>query len=157
MNRIRITALAASLALTALSSCGSPPTEQENREAAANLESVKALANSADGSAASAVGDMMNDPSIRDQLGMPSDPAAKPPVQPQPGPAQQAAAPSAPMTATAENGDGSMPSQVKALALCRGVKAATRGAPFSAGPEAERQAAADLAADPTALSRCQNG
>lgn len=126
---------AAAAAMLSLPACGSDP----DREARAGNE-ARAMAEAADGSAAKAVGDLMSDPSVRDQLGMPSVPASAPtaitPVDPSPS---------------------ADPSQVRALALCRALTAARAGGPLRTGPEADARAAEELKADPAALSKCQSG
>lgn len=112
------------------------------------------MRNAADGSAASAVGDMMNDPNIQDQLGMSRGaPAATPPAKPD---AAAGAAGGTPATGMEAQMAGADTGQAQALASCRAMKAARAGMPRAAGSDEVAAAARDLAADPNALSTCQS-
>jgi hypothetical protein len=139
---IRIGGACALAALLLLPACGSDPAADAADAQARN--EARIMANAADGSAAKAVGDMMSDPTIRDQLGIGSSPAA---TQTPSG---------APMTPV-DPSPSVDPSQVRALALCHGLDAARRGTPYPMGDEADARAAAELRADPAALAKCQNG
>lgn len=139
---IRIGGACALAALLLLPACGSDPATDAAEAQARNEAQI--MANAADGSAARAVGDMMSDPTIRDQLGIGSSPVSAPAPAP------------APMTPV-DPSPSADPAQVRALALCHGLDAARRGTPYPMGDEADARAAAELRADPDALIRCQNG
>ena len=139
---IRIGGACALAALFLLTACGSDPAGEAVDAQARNEAQI--MANAADGSAARAVGDMMSDPAIRDQLGIGAPPASGP----APG--------NAPMTPV-DPSPSIDPSQVRALALCHGLDAARRGTPYPMGDEADARAAAELRSDPGALAKCQNG
>lgn len=139
---IRIRGACALAVLLLLPACGSDPASDAADAQARNEAQV--MANAADGSAARAVGDMMSDLTVRDQLGIGSSPAPTP------------ATTAAPMTPV-DPSPSSDPAQVRALALCHGLDAARRGTPYPMGDEADAKAAAELRTDPAALARCQNG
>jgi len=105
-----------------------------------------AMRNASDGSAAAAVGDMMNDPAIRDQLGMPG---SAPAVQSPP-----TTSPAADGTGAAGIGTGDT-GQAQALAACQALKGARAGMPGRPDADAIAQAGRDLATDPNALGSCQ--
>lgn len=140
--------------LMILAACGSDPDAEAaaSRADAEGRSQMQAMANAADGSAAAAVGDMMSDPVIQDQLGM-STSAPKTSRQTS---ATTPQGQSEELTVV-DPSPAADPSQVKALTLCHGLKAARTGTSYPMGPEADARAAAELKADPTALATCQNG
>jgi len=154
---IRNSGACALATLFLLAACGSDPAADAAANAAdANARNeMQAMANAADGSAAAAVGDMMSDPAIRDQLGMSSGPTAPSTPEHASG-VPTAAAPGTDMTVV-DPGSTVDPSQVRALTLCHGLKAARTGTPYPMGPEADAKATAELKADPNALNACQAG
>lgn len=157
MTIVRFAMPACAALAIALSGCSGPSAEEKAADARSRAEAQRELdvmKNSADGSAAKAVGDMMADPAIQQQLGM-SAPSAPPSMAPP-------AAVSAPPAPTATQGmDGQLAaaggadaSQAQALAVCRALRGAKSGMPHSAGPVEIAQAQNDLLADPGALAKC---
>lgn len=145
MTSLRLAIPACAALALALSACGSGPTpEQKAADAAERAkvqESAKAMAKAADGSAAVAVGDMMKDPEIRQQMGMaPSGPLP-------PSPTSDAAA-------GAMKAHDVDPQMAQALAMCRILRG---GTPRAVNPTDVSMATAQLAADPNALGRCHAG
>ncbi len=143
-NAVRCAVLSA-IASALLAGCG---TEEPDGGSGTTAAEDNVMAQAMDGSAARAVGDMMSDPSIRDQLGMPSAPP------PNAGSSRPTGASSDTMTII-DPSPAQDPSQVRALALCRGMKSATDGMPRPIGQEADAAAADELRRDPEALVRCQ--
>jgi hypothetical protein len=142
MTSLRL-AIPACVALAmALSACSSGPTPAQKAADAAERakvqEGAKAMAKAADGSAAVAVGDMMNDPEIRQQMGMSASGPLPPP-------------PTSDVAAAAMKAHDVDPQQAQALAMCRILKSGRPRAVIQADISA---ATAELAGDPSALGRC---
>jgi hypothetical protein len=137
--------------LMILAACGSDPAADAaaNKADAEARSQMQSMANAADGSAAAAVGEMMSDPAIQEQLGM----STGGPKTANPTAAQN---PTEHLTVV-DPSPAADPSQIKALTLCHGLKAARTGDSYPMGPEADAKAAAELKADPAALATCQNG
>lgn len=145
MTTFRFAMPACAAIALALSACSSKPTpEQKAADAAERAkvqEGAKAMAKAADGSAAVAVGDMMKDPEVRQQMGLaPSGPLPPPPTSD--------AAAAAMKTHDVD------PQMAQALAMCRILRS---GTPRAVNQSDISIATAQLAGDPNALGRCHAG
>ena len=146
MSVLRLAAPACAMLAFAIAGCSGPSDEERaanNRTRAAVQAELETMKNSTDGSAAAAVGDMMADPEIQAQLGMGPSPAPPMTVTPTDTMDQQLGAATA-----ADTG------QAAALASCRAMRNSGGGTRLAMGQAQVKQAAADLAADPNALSNC---
>jgi hypothetical protein len=166
IHRFAMPACAAlALALSACSGRSDADKAADASERANAQKEMEVMRNAADGSAAVAVGDMMNDPSIRDQLGMSGGtPTNASSVQADAAAAASAVAAAAKTAATTPAtgmeaemaATGADTGQAQALASCRAMRAVKAGMPRVAGSDEVATAARDLAADPNALSTCQS-
>jgi hypothetical protein len=128
-----------------LAACGSSSQEETLAAAQAREEvrkEAEAMARAADGSAAKAVGDLMADPEIQNQLGMTSPVA--PPV------ATPAAASDLDMTEVANSAW-----QAQALASCRALRQLRTGGPRAASDAELARARQEIIGNPNALATCQ--